>query len=156
MNVQQERPVPRSDESEGLQTKRTSNPEDSMSQQKTDHISTDTENNLESTVSSGKDMQALLNRSDSSTENESNPPQTMTPDVEMQSDADAGHDDQSTPDIPSAEPEIMSDNSLHKTTVEKTPDTTLRMVQQPEEEIIIRLQQSYEVCVHADLHILNS
>ncbi len=143
MNVQQERPVPRSDESEGLETKRTSNPEDSiyLPYQDTEHISTETDDNHESTVSSEKDMQALLNHSDSNIENQSNPPQTMTADVEMQS-ADADHDYQSTPNIssnaedniPSARSEIMSDNSLQETTVEKTPDTTRRMVQQPEED----------------------
>ncbi|XP_016362565.1 ubiquitin carboxyl-terminal hydrolase 20-like [Sinocyclocheilus anshuiensis] len=143
VNVQQERSVPRSVESESLQTKRNSSPEDSVNlpQRDIDHICTGTENNHESTVISEEDIEAPLNTSDSSTEKESNPPQTMTPDAEMQF-VDADHDDQSIPDIsssaevniPSAKPEIMPDNSLPQTTVGKTPDTTLIMVQQPGED----------------------
>lgn len=135
MNVQQERPVPRPDESEGPQTKRTSSPEDSVSlpQQETNHISTDTENNYDSTVSSEKGPQVPRNPSDSNTEKESNPPQNADVEAESPDAPDISPNAETSNSL--AKPEITSDNNLQETTVEKTPDTTPIMDQQSPEDI---------------------
>ncbi|XP_016115529.1 oxysterol-binding protein homolog C2F12.05c-like [Sinocyclocheilus grahami] len=139
-NAQEEKIVMRSDQSKSVQNNTTSNPEDSVIQPHlhTDHISNNTENNHDFTVSIEQDLTAPLNTSDSDTENEAKPSQTETADIEMKP-PDADLDHQPFPDASSSAAEandksvITSEILPQEIVVSETRDTKPIIDEHPKE-----------------------
>ncbi len=104
----------------------------------TDHISNNSENNHDFTVSIEQDPTAALDTSDSDPEKEANLSQSETASIEMNP-PDADLDDQSSSDASSSAAEaknqsvIMSEN-LQEIIVSETHDTKPIIDEQPEED----------------------
>ncbi len=132
--------VTRSDQSKSPQNNTISSPEDSVIQPllHTDHISNNSENNHDFTVSIEPDPTAALDTSDSDPEKEANLSLTEIVAVEMNP-PDADLDHQSSSDASSSAAEannksFMSENHPQEIIVSETHDTKPIIDEQPEED----------------------